>query len=228
MDAAEWPDSWKKVEFKEYPRMPKVSLPSPLPLTSTFQETLSRRASMRNFHTEKIISATQLSTLLYWSAGLNAERTGQKHLESSVRFYPSGGARYPLEVYLYFRGNADVNEGVYHYNVKEHCLEQLVAGPESGHAIRALPTYPWAYDAPLFFFISAVFDRSMRKYKERGYRFVAIEVGALLHNFYLVSAALGISCCAIGSAFDQHAETMLDLDGVKEGYINAFVVGFPA
>ena len=228
MDAAEWPESWKKVEFKEYPRMPKALLPAPLPLASTVQETLLRRASMRNFHPKNVLSSTQLSTLLYWGAGLNTERTVQGCLESSVRFYPSGGARYTLEVYLYFRGNPDIEEGVYHYNVKEHHLEQLSAGAESGRAVRALPTYPWAYDAPLFFFFTSVFDRAMRKYKERGYRFAALEAGALLHNFYLVSAALGISCCSLGSAFDQQAETILDLDGVHEGFLTALVVGLPA
>ena len=176
-----WPDSWKTVEFKEYPRLPKFTLPDPGPLRTDFGDLLRKRSSRREFDPKKTLSSEELSSLLFWSAGI---KRGQESPERSRRFYPSGGARYPLEVYGYFRGNREIPEGIYHYNVKGHHLEKMpIEAP--GERIRLLPTWRFAYDAPFFFFITGVSNRSMQKYKARGYRFMLLEAGILLHNFYL-------------------------------------------
>lgn len=220
-DDRDWPDSWKTVEFKEYPRMPRFSLLPPGSLQSTFETVVKGRRSRRNFDTKKSLSLQEISSFLFWSAGIGHDKDRP---EKSTRFHPSGGARYPLEIYCYFRGNAEIPEGIYHYNIKCHALEQLL-GKECREAVRAFPTYPWAYDAPLFLFVTGVFDRTMRKYKEKGYRFVFLDAGALLAHFYLTAEALKLTYCAIGGSFEKEIETLLDLDVPEEMFVIGFVAG---
>ena len=220
-DEKEWPDSWKIVEFKEYPRLLKIPLPEPSGLDGELREILIKRRSIRNFDSNASISSDKLSSLLFWSAGISRNKQDP---EKSFRFYPSGGARYSLEIYFYFRGNDQIPPGLYHYNVKNHYLEKIL-GEEVKREIVSLPTYTFARDAALFFFVTGIFDRHMRKYRERGYRFGLIEQGLLLENFYLVSAALDLGCCGIGSIFDTEIENILDINPPDEAFIGSFVVG---
>lgn len=221
-DDREWPDSWKIVEFKEYPRFPKISLPEPLGLDNKFMDVLMMRRSDREFDRENSLSSRELSSLLFWSAGLAVNKDQP---EKSFRFYPSGGARYPLEIYFYFRGNEEIPEGLYHYNVKYHYLEKILDGQMSKTAIMAIPTYPFAYEAASFFFITGILERTMRKYGERGYRFALMEAGILLQNFYLMASALNIGCCGIGNAFDEEVEQLLDITAPQEVFVGSFVAG---
>lgn len=221
LDDSLWPESWKRVLFKEYVRMPTVQLPPPQSLDVPYTDVLKGRSSKRNFDASSSLTKECLSTLLFWSAGINRKN---KTLEESSRFYPSGGARYPLEVYISLKGNSDIECGIYHYNVKNHSLEKIHS--EEGYSsLLKLQSYPWAKDAEAFFIITGVFDRTMQKYKERGYRFPFIESGALLQNIYLTSEALQLGCCGLGVSIDDKVEEILDIDTEYESVISYCVVG---
>jgi len=201
-DEKKWPVEWKTVEYKEYPRFHRYELPSPEEKRgSDFFNVLGDRTSRRSFSPPEKITLQDFSNLLYWSSG--------KKEKDGTRFYPSGGMRFPLEVYFAFKGNAELPRGVYHYNVKLQALEYIFDG-EIEASLRALPNYSFAKNAPIYFIISGIFDRQMRKYKERGYRFVLIETGALLQNVYLVGEAFGFSICAVGVSQDEEVESILD------------------
>lgn len=208
-DRRTWPDAWKTQQFKEYPRLPYTVLPEPEPLSVPLDIVLQRRSSKRDFDPEAALSLQQISNLLSWSAGMQKNRVINGH---PARVYPSGGGLYAGELYLSLRKGEGVEAGVYHYDVKRHALERLL-GADGDADIRAIPNYPWAKNAPVILLMSAVFGRTMAKYRGRGYRFALLEIGALLENIYLVSEALGIGCCALGSVIDDRAETILDLRG---------------
>ncbi len=159
-DPNKWPDSWKEVEYKEYPRFEKFILPQPQNINTALSQVLSERESKRRFNGNRTISAQEISDFLYWSAGI---KKNQKEKDSRFwrRNYPSGGARYPLELYLSFYGNESISRGVYHYNIKNHSLEHLL-DKKGEEKIRKLPTYEFAKGAPLIIYISSIFDRSMR------------------------------------------------------------------
>jgi len=220
-DESLWPKSWKTVEFKEYLRMPKVSLPKHTKLNISLGDTLNNRSSKRNFDPLASLTLPELSDFLFWSAGINRNASNP---ECSSRVYPSGGGRYPLEIYLSLRGNDTFETGIYHYNVKKHILEKI-HNQKGDELIRALPSYPWAKDAAAFIFVTALFERSMRKYQERGYRFVILEAGALIQNFYLVAESLKIGCCGLGVTLDEKAEQILDIDNWEETLIAHCTVG---
>lgn len=220
-DDSLWPESWKKVEFKEYPRFPSFPLPKPVLPNVSFEEVLHGRASRRRFNSSETLDNKTLSAVLHFAAGISRPN---ENLKKSMRFYPSGGARYPLELYVSFRGNETIPRGVYHYNVREHSLEQIGGAEEEGE-LRNLPSYPWVKDAAVACFITSIFDRSMRKYAERGYRFSVIEAGILLESFYMVTNALGVGCCAVGSNNDEQIERVLDVDDLEEGFLLQFAFG---
>jgi SagB-type dehydrogenase family enzyme len=72
-------------------------------------------------------------------------------------------------------------------------------------------------------FITAIFERSVFKYGNRGYRFVLLEAGHVAQNLNLATTALGLSCCNIGGFFDRDVDRFLGLDGI--GHSTVYLVG---
>lgn len=209
LDEGLWPASWKKVEFKEYPRMPRIPLPNAETLSMRFEHVLAGRKSRRDFDPMGSLSLQQLSNFLYWSAGISRDGGNP---ERSFRHYPSPGARYTLELYLALRGGKEFETGIYHYNVKNHALEQLLDSKGDGEIRKAISfPYAWIADAAAILFVGVIFDRTMRKYRERGYRFGLLESGIYLNNAYLVSEALQLGCCAFGTTVEGAVKPVLDL-----------------
>ena len=49
---------------------------------------------------------------------------------------------------------------------------------------------------------AALFERSVWRYRQRGYRYVYIEAGHMAQNRALASISLGLGCCHVGALFD--------------------------
>jgi SagB-type dehydrogenase family enzyme len=213
-----WPKSWKTVHFKGYPRLDEIFLPKPILQNNlSLKQSLMKRKSSRQF-SEKTLPINKLSSLLYYSAGL---RENKPPWEAN-RFYPSAGARYPLEVYL-LSLNTDLPKGLYHYYLKNHSLEKLLIFDKLD--VKRYIFHEWFFDAACFIIISSVFKRTTVKYGDRGYCFTLLEAGHLGQNFYLVSSALDIACCGIGGFVEHELENLLDIDGVNESIVYILALG---
>lgn len=220
-DPSKWPEEWKKVYFKSYPRLPIVKLPEPkLKLSVSLKRTLFNRHSVRSF-SQKSLSLKELSTLLYFSAGIK----GSNYVVGGERFYPSAGARYPLEVYPLVLNVEGLKNGIYHYYVKSNALEVLDISGGIEKEIRKNIDLDWAKESTLILIITAIFYRTQMKYYERGYRHILSELGGLNQNIYLLSTALGIGCCSMGGYFDDGINKLLDLEYPIESVIGATAVG---
>jgi len=223
MDMKKWPKSWLTVEYKQYKRRHQFKLPEPEEISAPFSSILKNRVSCRKYDSSKEVTSKELSNLLYWSCG--QKNIGiTNNTQDQSRMYPSGGARYPLELYFAFIGNSEIPQGVYHYNVLNHSIEQVFES-EGEKELRNIPTYPFAVDAQISLYISAIFERSMHKYRERGYRFIMLEVGIMLENLYLVSTALGLGSCALGTNKDTQIDAVLDLEEDVESTLSWVIVG---
>jgi len=219
-DSHEWPEEWCTTYYKTYPRMPQVPL-SDERLSADFFELVSRRSSKRDF-SKTPIDFTELSTLLKYSCGI----TGKLDHGHNRRAQPSGGARFPIEVYpLLFRSNDKLASGLYHYNVKDHALDVLLERQFSDKDIHSFFTYPWVKDASAALILTAIFWRTQNKYGERGYRYILLEAGHIAQNVYLVAEALGLRCCALAGTRDEKIEELLDIDGITESLVYAVVLG---
>lgn len=206
-DPTSWPEAWKHVEYKTYPRARQVLLPDPEEVNISLEKVLRNRHSSRTF-SQHSISLRELSALLQLSAGRNKSRTSD--LAHALRHYPSAGALYPLELYLYATDQSDLPAGLYHYNVSDHRLEQLGVVDHANTLRTALPT--WACTAPMTFFITSVWDRNLQKYQNFGYHLVLMEAGHLTQNIQLVAEALGLAYCSYVGFDNEILERMLDLD----------------
>jgi SagB-type dehydrogenase family enzyme len=222
-DPSAWPLEWTTVYYKGYPRLPAIQLPkATLKKSISLVSTLERRESSRAFSTTPL-TLHELSTLLYYAAGLRKPDMGGE----AKRFYPSAGARYPLEVYPVAMNVADIRPGLYHYYVRQHALEILEISDEITLELSPFLSDDWMRKAPLVLAISAVFARSQMKYGERGYRHILVEAGHMCQNIYLVATALGISCCSSGGFVDNFWNNLIDLDDRLEAIVALIFLGRP-
>lgn len=211
-----WPKEWKEINYKAYPRMPKIDLPRNFLPLGNFEEAIKNRHSARVFNVDAELSLKELATLVYFSAGVKPQEQEIKINENLIRrFYPSGGALYPLETYLGIQKVEGIEPGIYHYNVKDHLLEQLLKKPGIEDFKQAL-LYPWSREAAAFFITTAVWDRNFIKYKDRGYRIVLLEAGHLTQNLALTAAALKIGCCNLVGFHNKRVNEILDINREDE------------
>lgn len=219
-DAKDWPDEWKTTYYKSYPRLPKIALDDDPP-PADFFDLIHQRRSRRNF-TRVPVTKRELSLLLKYSCGI----TGPLGDGRNRRAQPSGGARFPIEVYpIVFRASGDLAAGLYHYDVKNHQFVVLWEREFTDDDIGELFTYPWMKDAAIAFVMTSMFWKSQHKYGERGYRYILLEAGHIGQNLYLVSEALGLKCCALGGTRDEALERLIDIDGVTESVVYAIAAG---
>lgn len=217
LERKNWPKQWKTVYFKGYSRLEQIILPKPELDKFPLIEALKNRKSSRKF--SKIpLNLSKLGTLLFYSAGL------KKNIQPwyASRFYPSGGSRYPLEIYCIVL-NADLPRGIYHYYIKSHSLEKLLIFEYFN--LNKYFNQNWLKNTGVIILITAVFNRMTIKYGNRGYRHIMIEAGHIGQNLYLNSVALKINCCAIGGYLDDKLNQLLDIEGIKESIIYALAIG---
>lgn len=215
----EWPRSWTETYVKSYVRLKQISLPEPKRKKLSFYKTLEERRSTRNFNQRKTITLNSLSTLLYYSAGLKQPTSRQSNL---TRFYPSAGARYPLETYV-ISLNTELPKGLYHYYLRAHCLEEMRLF--NSFNFRKFFNRTWIKKAACLIIITAVFKRTTIKYGDRGYRNVLIEAGHMGQNIYLNCSALDIGCCAVAGFIDDKINRLIDCDGLNESVVYVFALG---
>lgn len=210
-----WPESWKKIEYKEYRRFPKILLEFTEMQSIQLKEVLDKRNSV-GMNQEKEVSFSVLSNILNYSGGIKEK--------GESRFYPSGGARFPLEMYLF--ANEDVEglkKGIYHYNVKENCLEFMWEGEESGENYIAPGNEKWK--AKVYIVITSVIERSSRKYGELAFKYSYLETGALMQNILLLATAHGVSN-SIVNFDDTKIEKELEIDGETEFVTGVVAIDF--
>lgn len=218
-DPAQWPDEWKTIYYKAYPRFKMLPLSEKAPEREV-GESLTKRASSRELN-NRSFSKDELGTLLKYALGTSSEldETGRKR-----RTYPSAGARYAIETYLFVQKDVDdIKPGIYHYNVAEHGLDVLPDTKET--FIDDVVMYEWAKQAPVLLIFTGVFWRMQNKYGERGYRYVLFEAGHMSQNVHLVASALDLSCCALAGIRDENVEQRLGIDGVAESALLGITLG---
>lgn len=215
------PQSWTKIHFKTYPRFDRVNLNDIEISTSKLIGILRKRRSIRQF-SDASISKKELYFILFSSCGLTY--LGET-FDDSRRPYPSAGARYPLEVYPIILNCKEIKKGLYHYNVKENCLELLLQEDLSTWLIKTIGGERWIKNSAVVFIITSVLDRTRIKYGDRGYRYSLIEVGHVGQNICLLATELGLGICPLGGYIDTEVNKLLDIDLQKEVALYLIAIG---
>lgn len=137
---------------------------------------------------------------------------------------PSGGALYPLELYVVGLRVAGIEATALHYNPFRHRLEAL--GAVDSDDVREALVDPTLVDrAAAILVVTAVFWRSRFKYGLRGYRFALLEAGHVLQNAVLAATALGLSALPLGGFYDRRLDALVDADGLDEACVYALLLG---
>jgi SagB-type dehydrogenase family enzyme len=211
---------------KPYTDYPKITLPETVAASKkTFDEVLRGRQTAREFG-DGSIHLHELAKVLFMSYGLTRDNSGT-HFPRPFRIVPSGGALYPLEVYVHASRVERLEPGLYHYDPEDHALDILRRGDESRTIARSLVQTDLALNCAAVAFISAIFVRSTFKYGDRGYRFVLLEAGHLAQNAILTATDLGLAAAPIGGYMDREVDDYLGIDGLNESTVYILLIGQP-
>jgi SagB-type dehydrogenase family enzyme len=160
----------------------------------------------------------QLSRLLHAAQGITDQRR-------VFRAAPSAGALYPMETYALVHDVAELAPGLYHYAVVDHALEQLRVGNLRAEIMLAGIGQEMLGQAQVCFVLSAIFQRTRWKYRERTYRYVMLEAGHIGQNLYLAATSMGLGACAVGAFLDDDLNGLLGIDGLYEAALYVISVG---
>ncbi len=192
----------------------EIKLPLPQKKSSvSVEEALVKRRSVREYKDEAL-TLEEISQLLWAACGITSGWGG--------RTAPSGGALYPLEIYLVVGKVKGLETGVYHYRPRGHFLTNIVQGDKRFALFNAGLWQSPIKNAPVSLVICAEYPRTTQKYGERGRRYVLIEVGHVGQNIYLQAETLGLATVAIGAFSDEIVKKVL---GIKEEPLYIMPVG---
>jgi SagB-type dehydrogenase family enzyme len=125
-------------------------------------------------------------------------------LKEGKRAAPSGGALYPLDIYVIVgeKGVEGMEMGVYHYLPERHSILPISKGDRRKEIASASLSQMWMTKAPVIFVITGEYKRITGKYGERGIRYALIEVGHVGQNLFLQAEALGLGAGIVGAFND--------------------------
>lgn len=207
-------------EVKPYLDRPNVPLPTGSSVPGPIRDIMARRESARGFGTGPVALADVADVLrcAYWpTRDLRAEGFPRR-----FRASPSGGALYPLELFLWARDVAGLPSGLYHVDPLDDELDEL------RRDVELTPAFVQADlvgSCAAMVLMAALFFRSTFKYGDRGYRFVLIEAGHVAQNALLAAQAAGLAAVPIGGYFDREVDAALGLDGVDESVVYTVALG---
>jgi SagB-type dehydrogenase family enzyme len=182
---------------------PMIQLPEPRTQGSMPLETaIQLRRSIRNF-AQTPLALADVGQLLWSAQGIT--------LGAGLRAAPSAGALYPLEVDLVAVRVVGIEPGVYRYIPKTHTLVRRAPGDKGATLGAAALHQGCVSQASAVVVLSAVYERTTRKYGQRGIRYVHAEAGHAAQNVCLQAVALQLGTVHIGAFHDEEVSRVLQL-----------------
>ena len=160
---------------------------------------LENRCSLRSYDGGPL-TLEEVSFLLWAAQGVKAVNQYR-----TLRTVPSGGARHPLELYVFVNNVTGLAPGAYHYLALEGKLGRLGCRARQADQLTcALAGQEFAGKAPACLVWTAVPYRSEWRYDSHGHKDILLDAGHSCQNVYLACEELGLGCCAL-AAYDQEA-----------------------
>ncbi len=198
---------------------PRVRLPRAADAAAAMplREALERRRSVRS-HGSRSLTLDQLGALLDLALGDRPQRR-----------YPSGGGSYELEACLSIARCTGLEPGLYRYGPADHVLVRLpdLHGRRARLLAEARTAAGMAHDPDVLLTLTARFARVSHRYRGLAYALTLKHVGVLQQNLYLLTTALGLAGCALGSGDTDLSAAAFGLDWLVESAVGEFVLGSP-
>jgi SagB-type dehydrogenase family enzyme len=206
---------------KRHAHRPFVQLPRGDLRSATLAEALATRRSRRTYG-EGPLYVGDVAALLEAGYGVTGGIAGTPQ---ALRAAPSGGALYPLELYVACPRVDGLDAALYHYDPLRHGLE-LLQPLRSPEAIGDLtPYYDLLAGCAALVLMSGMFWRSRFKYGARAYRFTLLEAGHVAQSVLLAAEALGLAATPVGGFYDRYVDEFLGIDGTHEAALYLIPVG---
>ncbi len=169
----------------------------------SLEESIAQRRSIRDFDPSRSLSLAEISQLLWAAQGTTDNR--------GFRTAPSAGALYPLEVHLVAGAVKGLLPGIYRYLPHEHRLIRVDEGDKRTALAQAALGQSWVETGAAVIVFSAIYERTTRKYGDRGIRYVHMEVGHAAQNVFLQSVSLRLGTVVVGAFYDHSVKSLLKM-----------------
>ncbi|MFO7827409.1 MAG: SagB/ThcOx family dehydrogenase [Bacteroidales bacterium] len=217
--------------FKSYPNSKSIELSvyEDFKPKATLYECLINRRSIRDYDKDYKISLNELTALLFNSYGVTYKsKIAGFNVDGHIgmRNVPSGGALYPLEIYVVIF-NAHIPSGLYHYRADNNSLELLKEGTFTEELTKIIQAEPYVNmrSSSALIITTGIIERLLIKYGDRGYRFLMQESGFVGQTVSLLAESINLVSCMLGGYDDDKVNEFIGIDGVFETINNIITIG---
>lgn len=180
-----------------------IKLPEPTYESKLSVESALRKRRSKRHYLNESLTLVEVSQLLWAAQGI----TGS----DDERTAPSAGALYPLEVYLAVGNVQTLPKGIYKYRPHQHELVRVMEGDQQAKLTNAALWQSWVRESAAVVVFTAVYERTTQKYKQRGIRYVHMEVGHAAQNVYLQATSLNLGTVIVGAFNDEEVKRVMNL-----------------
>jgi SagB-type dehydrogenase family enzyme len=216
-----------------------VALPQGIELSMRLSKCLSGRRSRRTFTGDEVPLAA-VASMCRAAAGVTGKGVAQLRREKpptvdvTFRSAPSPGALYGLDLYVVAQRVTGLEAGLYLYQTRTDTLLMLQSQAEHGvlDRIRAATAYPdqtmTNSRAGVVFLLAARHRKLLRKYGDRGLRYLFIEAGEMTQNIHLSAVSIGLGTVESASFYDDEMIEAMGLDGGTCTVVHMVLAGLAA
>ena len=182
---------------------------------------LAQRKTRRSY-TDESMTQDELAFLLWAAMGV---REGEDDMKKK-RQVPSGGGRYPLELYVFVNRVDGLARGLYHYLALSHELEFVKPLEEQEERItEAVRGKKFVGHAPLFLIWTAIPYRGEWHSGTRAMKPILLDAGHSCQNLYIACEAIGCGMCPVGSYLQADTDRLLCLHhGAAPSELDEYVI----
>ena len=166
---------------------------------SAYGELLELRRSCRSFSTKRL-NLDLVGSICHYGYFISKHCT------------PSGGALYPLKIYVLVETEQDgLPIGYYEYDSEKDCLVQFKDTIDIEQLKHCFNSEELAFGSSVQVVIAADLNRQTYKYSNRGYRLTLLEAGHVAANINSFCTEQGLGTCELGGVLDEPFRKELDM-----------------
>ncbi|MGQ9618699.1 MAG: SagB/ThcOx family dehydrogenase [Candidatus Aminicenantia bacterium] len=197
-----------------------IKLPSPETSGGdSIWDCLRKRRSHRDYKGESV-TLKELSQVLWGAYGVTAKGWGY-YLKTA----PSAGALYPIEIYVASFNVDGLRNGIYNFNPVDMTLKGIFEGNFSREITYACLDQDFILNSSFVLILTAIPSRTTSRYRERGVRYIFMDLGCIIQNIYISLTALNMGGCVIGAFSDSAMNKIMNLNPEKELVLALFSAG---
>ena len=189
-------------------------------------DVLKNRRTIRFFSKDYVMSFEDFCKFVQFSMGKSFENNH----DWTYRTYPSGGSRYPVDIYIVPQRVEGLKEfEVYRLDQPNNRLYDMGRTADKEEIKNATCATKYDYheymDSNLFIFMVSSFEKSTCKYGLLGYRLTFLEAGHIGENLSLVAERMGFNSVPLGGFYERNINTFLGADKFNETTLYYYLVG---